>query len=425
MTASYKILFSVDMLHEYYQSVFCRDFSIVPSPATAALLKGNQLLYRFINHQLIVLTKVNPGTPGINPDPDKDKVISKLSANACLRFYLVLNNPHFFTITQANQRNFSTHKYYLNNLSGNQFNNLLFLSKPLPAFNMGTAYHTADLVSQGANSFECLADHSNEPLTNNAFWFQRGAFQYPTTQDNIRIIPTICNYQVETTDAAMVFTIRAFTLNKTNNTAFDVEVPLLHPQITNDENTRQVQLNLSGLNPGRYRITINDKNLHNEDAVYVDDNMYATQAAGVIEIYNHLPAVNAFALYTANDKTKDEPLNNKPNWLKYIIRFANRQAIWKYIALRKSLSDISLNPNPMNYDFASTPFPPPPLPSRDADIFLSNKPIPISESPPAFKLEVLGGINGESPPAPSPDPQQTGMLVQHNNDFYFNIYLNY
>lgn len=423
MTASYKILFSLDILHEYYKSGFCNDFSIVPSPATAKILAGNQLLYRTINHQLIILTKVNPGGSAI--DPDKDKVISKLPAEACLVFYLVLNNPQFFTITQSESRSFRTHKYYLNNLSGNAFDNTHYLSKPHAAFNMGTAYSTGDLVVQGNDCFECLATHTNQLLTNNAFWFRRGAFQYTTTTDSIRVIPAIYNYQVEPADAAMIFTIRAFALNKTNNSVFDVEMPLLHARFIADENTRDVQLNLSGLSAGRYRITVNDKNLHNEPAVYIDDTMYARQVAGVVEIYNHLPAASSFALYTVDGKTKDTPINNRPDWLKYVIRFANRQAIWKYIALRKSLADISLNPNPMNYDFASTPFPPPPLPSRDADIFLSNKPIPISESPPAFKLEVLGGINGESPPASAPDPQQTGMLVMHNNDYYFNIYLNY
>lgn len=424
MTSSFKILFSVDLLHDYYSSSFSKDFSIIPSPATAKLLQANQLLYRQVNHQLIVLTKVNTGDASKVPDP-KDKVFSKLSSNEVLSFYLVLNNTQFFTISQAEQRTFSTHKFYFNNLTANAFNNALYLSRPASVFNIGNVYITGDIVSQGNNCFQCLANHSNEPLTNNEFWVSKNGFQYTTNQDRVRVLPTIINYTLSAIDADTHFTIKAFALSKINNSLFDVEQPLKHHLFTSDQLTTQVQINLEGLIPGRYRITVNGINIFDEKSVFIDDTMYANQVAGVIEIFNHLPAANEYALYTIDDKTKDTPVNNKPNWLKFIIRFPNRQAIWKYIALRKSLADISLTPNPMNYDFASTPFPPPPLPSRDADIFLSNKPIPISESPPAFKLEILGGVNGESPPAPAPDPLQSGMLVQHNNQDYFNIYINY
>lgn len=424
MISSYKILFSVDLLHDFYSTSFCKDFSIIPSPATAKYLKANQLLYRQVNHQLLVLTKVNTGASSIVPNP-KDKVINKLSATAVLSFYLILNNPQFFTITQAAQLSFATHKFYFNNLTANSFNQVLYLSKPLPAFIRGNAYAVGNIVSQGNSCFQCLADHSNESLNNTTFWVAKNGFQYATNQDSTRVLPKIINYTLSAANAATSFTIKAFALNKMDNTTFDVEQPLKHHLFTSDELTTQVQINLEGLMPGRYRITINGTNIYEENSVYIDDTMYANQVAGVLEIFSHLPAANEYALYTIDDKTKDTPVNNKPNWLKYSIRFPNRQAIWKYIALRKSLADISINPNPMNYDFSSTPFPPPPLPSSDADIFLSNKPIPISESPPAFKLEILGGVNGESPPAPAPDPLQSGMLVQHNNQDYFNIYLNY
>ena len=39
MTSSYKILFSVDLLNDYYKEQLCSDFSIIPSAETALLLR--------------------------------------------------------------------------------------------------------------------------------------------------------------------------------------------------------------------------------------------------------------------------------------------------------------------------------------------------------------------------------------------------
>jgi hypothetical protein len=98
MTAVYKTLFSIDLMHEYYKTGFCKDFKIFPSPPTVGILASNQLIYRHINHQLIVLIKVSPGKPGVEPDFDKDRVLSKLSVEMPLVSYLVQDNLNFFMV---------------------------------------------------------------------------------------------------------------------------------------------------------------------------------------------------------------------------------------------------------------------------------------------------------------------------------------
>lgn len=65
MSQAYKILFTVTLRHDYYTSKACNDFTAVPSPDSAELIKQYHLIYRQAGNKIIVLTPALNGEPAI------------------------------------------------------------------------------------------------------------------------------------------------------------------------------------------------------------------------------------------------------------------------------------------------------------------------------------------------------------------------
>ncbi|MBC8046086.1 MAG: hypothetical protein H7Y00_04775 [Fimbriimonadaceae bacterium] len=79
MKAIYKILFSVELLHDYYnhRQAF-EDLSLQPSPETEKILRGYRTICKVLKNKLYALIEVdNEGKPYIS-----------ISKNTVLRFHL-------------------------------------------------------------------------------------------------------------------------------------------------------------------------------------------------------------------------------------------------------------------------------------------------------------------------------------------------
>ncbi|HET6544169.1 MAG TPA: hypothetical protein VFG46_26965, partial [Chryseolinea sp.] len=80
MTTCFKILFMVDLLHDYFANLQCKDLEVVASEETARLLKNRQMMYKVVGNKLVVLVKVkldsgaDDDKPFLDIDP-KDKFI--------------------------------------------------------------------------------------------------------------------------------------------------------------------------------------------------------------------------------------------------------------------------------------------------------------------------------------------------------------
>lgn len=427
MKSRFKILFAVDLRHAYYSNGKCNDFAVVPSEATRKLLKDLQLLYKVFENQLWVLAKVH------DAGTDEDKPFVDLPQNQKFVFYLQLQQPLFMAVTNIDAKAFETKRFYFSNLSQNKADNILYLSTPITAYNNGVTYVPGMMVfvDPGANAtvptvFESIKENpagvgSHAPSATDDRWQQRGRVQYATAADTMSINKSTASFTVN--DTATVFNVTAYALNKTDNRTYDQEVPLSRQTALSFSETatpaeKNVQVDLSALSPGRYRVKINANNFD----VYVDDEAASNQTFGIIEIFNHLPATNDFALLDAAGKVKDKVVTGRAQWLTYTISFANRLAFLKYVSLKKGVSGIedSRHPTPAEYTFAPTPVPPQP-----ADFFLSNKPVPLLQKSALFNLVLTHPISSEALKAPNPNPADPGMLSQLNNDFFSTVYLNY
>jgi hypothetical protein len=410
MITKYKILFMVDLQHDYYKNLQCKDFDIVPSEETQLLLKNRQMMYKVVGNKLIVLVKVitegavaNKPFTGMNP---VDKFL----------FYMQLNRPQFSVITNIDVDKLRAGKrYYFTNLYQNDLDGRKKLTKKIEPVAGPANYIPGDFTADGSNIvYECIKS-TNE--TNNppapAFWHDRGNQQYVSGTDMILLKTRIDNYKVNT--AAKQFSISVSGLNLAND-QYDLNIPVKENLFTSDQETDLVQVNLSGVVPGRYIVKLNSE----EFDVFIDDKVVYNNVFGVVEIFSHLPNGNDFALLDLDGTVKDKLNAGVPDWLEYKIHFANRLAYWKYNTPRHGVTAITDSGLTFTFD------PSPPAPGNK-DFFTSSKPIPLLETPWEFKVNVQSLSNDEDPLAPNPDPDVTAMLsrTEEEKDYYCTINLNF
>jgi hypothetical protein len=420
MSNRFKILFSSEIQHEYYSSLPPADFKIIPSAETLQCLKDFKMMYKLVNNQLLVLIKVN------DSGADIDKPLVTPGKALKLVFYLELLRPVFMNVTNLDFDRICQQKFYFSNNYRNKKATSLYLSKPISSYNSAQTYVPGMMVTNGSGTvFECIqktpdaASVAHAP-GDDAFWKSRGAFEYASGTDLVTVVNKITNFQVTT--AATVFTVAAFTVNPSNGLDYDIAVPLNKDKAisfndTEDPAIKNVQVDLSELLPGKYRIQVNDTSFH----VYVDE--HAAGYFGILEIFNHVDGSEEFSLLDAAAKVKDTIIAGRPPWLSFVIRFPNRYAFRKFVSTRKGIDSIIADLP--EYSFATVPFPPPPLPSIPADIFISNKPVPMYDKQAIFKLVLKTPITSDPLKAPNANPDIPGMLTRFGNDFYCTVYLNY
>ena len=409
MTTKYKILFMVELLHDYYSNKQCRDFNVVPSEQTSLLLKNRKMLFKMVGNKLVVLIKVN------NDGANEDKPFINLSPEDKFLFYMDLNSPQFNIITSLDVDKLREGKrYYFTNLQNNNLDGKFSLTQKIVPVAGAASYLPGDFIADAAGIvYECITstDHTHNPPAD-AFWHARGKQQYASSRDMILAKTKIENFVVTT--PAKKFTVKVFGLNLTNN-QYDKEIGIIENVVTSDVDTRNVQVKLPELTPGRYKLKINT----DEFDLFIDDAVVHNNAFGIIEIFSHFPNGNNFAFLDNNGKIKDKISGGTPEWLRYKIHFANRLAYWKYNTPLHGVLSIdgggvyTFNPTPSG--------------TGDKNFFTSNKPIPLQETPWKFKIDVEGISNTDDPLAPNPDPALSSILsrTEPQKDYYCTINLNY
>ena len=401
MTSSYRILFEVDLMHDYYKNGLCSDFNIIPSPETALLIRNQQLVFKNTGNRIVVLTRLKKddlpaedGKPLVNISPDTKFV-----------FYLSLNKPEFTSFTNINLDALKSRRLYFTNLNQNKYKGQAQLTNPIDNYDNAKPYQPGDLADDGTKKiFECIKASTGNNTANATFWTSRSDIPYVSTKDFIQPVNTLFNYTAPAkTD---LFNVNVFGLDTLTN---QYTVNLSSQTFSFNEPVKNIQLDLPGLKitKGKYRITINSDEL----VVYADNEFIYGGYTGLVEIFSHFPNGNDFAFLDAG---------GKPIEKKYSLLFANRLATWKYITSKHKVTGIS---HPTNkYTFAATPV----LPAAP-DYYVSNIPVPLTQFPEEFRLQLSPQVSSGPPRAPGPDLAVPGVIsrLQPGNDFYCTIYLNF
>lgn len=387
MNARWRILAQIDLLHDYYADGKCPDFGMVPSAATAQRMSESRLLAKVVENKLLVLVPVDEtGKPAVAVPSDLRLV-----------FHLELANTGFLAVSNVDATALRSRRFHFSNVTGNAVGAgpgaVLNLSRPIPAYDNAAAYVPGDLVRSGLAMHENFQASTGQAPPNGAFWVARGTTQYASKADLIPFKTRIAEFTVAT--PARAFRILIHGLNPATN---DYDLLLREQVVVTSalEAGTAVQADLSALPAGRYRLDINGEIFE----AWFDDEAASRGSFGVIEILNHLPRTDVYSLVDAADQVRE---------VTYAIRFANRRAYWKYVTTLRKVADI----RPSADHALPSPFVSgsdnPALPSQK-DWFQSLVPLPLSEAPGDNLFDLM--LEGETRPAPKPDPRQPGMLTQ-------------
>jgi hypothetical protein len=405
MTISYKTWFSIRLLHEFFNHEAFTDCKLEPSLDTIkTFFTGTTWLQRSINDTLYVLMQENSsGLPALSVPSEKS-----------FRFYLTSNNFLFFNYTDIDVRVNKGYVLYLSNFAGNKIDDVLNLSIPVAAYSSFAAGHIflpGDLVTEAGIVYESIMQSQNKlPSANDDFWTKRTSRQYISQADALRLSPS--NYRYSFTDAIRSFNASVKGFKVSGNTLTEYEVFAFDQSFPHA--VKDVQLDLSLLAPGRYKVVLSavkdsdSAAINKEEIIYYDPAISFKKAFAVVEIFNCIDPANDYAL---QDNT------NKILETNYTISFANRTVWWNYIAKTDAVTGI--NTTVTDLDFANP----------DAShklLFISSFPLPFVKQ---FDYTPFT-VSGPSPPKEIPWPTPAVLKSEKDGSgtltkYFTEVYINY
>ncbi len=339
----YTPVFTIEIEHDYFSVSTPELLRIVPTAATAKVLRGAGLIAKFFQNKLYVLVK----------HLDDTMPLLKLENNFKLQFFLEVIGTDFSSVTNYSTEDPYTTKLYFSN--GNsitdgadkEVENILYLNEKLPQFNNVNAYKYNDLVRSGSDTaYECLQKIvAGSGNLNNGTQFrklEKVSYVSPTTQlvftgPQKEVLLDVPSTKVEVT----------YLQYNPSTDAFDKEVKktTIGPEENpTGDNLDSVLLNfyddtLHPLEDGIYKITLNTEEKYFYFRLENDWRPYL----GLIDIHNNDFAKSYKYRFLKEDGSfyMIAPDNKKIETRNYKIRFAPSQYLLKYVCKSNLVTDIT------------------------------------------------------------------------------------
>lgn len=449
------------MLHEYFQNQQCNVLQLLPTADCLALSKNLNIQWRSVENRLTGMIKESGENEPFVNGPSQ-KWFRKYYGDKVFRFYIKLKDPSFLNYTNVDLASAEARKvFYFNNLSKNRVGGKSYLSAPIKEYSLNKTYLPGNLVRDAAsgNIFEAIKKHilkkktsltdqslwiqkgllhlakpvedhaagkaynegdfvrkagtdsvfeatkrhtsvDDADLNNNSLWLARdqGLLQYPTENDALDLTAGSYQFAMPSAIKKAEITISAFNYDPANP-AYDK--PILTVTRNFEKDASQVGIDFSGLKPGKYQVAVNKETRF----VYFDPFVSPANTFGVIEIFNHLPGLDDYALLTDEEKLKSA---------RYTIHFPFRRVLWKYVRKDGKAQTIT--------DVGETGY----VFNLDGDNFISAIPLPLSEAVcKTLKLE-FNTKDFRMFPLPNPQVNRLGRYNQNDFDYFCSeVYLNY
>lgn len=385
MTTTYAILATISLRHDYYADERCPDFQVRPSDATQATLRGLNILWRMLGDTLVLLVKVD----------EFGKVYQSLPQDLNLSFYLEIVNTDFLNYSNAPAANGSI--CYVTNFFRNKVGSTRFLNSLVPAFSLAKPYAIGDMVSDGGNIFEAIRPvNAGSHATSDAdFWQLRLSKQYVHGGDLLLLTDGSLRLAVP---PGKSFSIDVFGLNVQTG-LFDVALDASTQSFP--DIVTEIVVNLEQLPPAKYRVRVNGV----DHFLYVDKNASYARVYGIAELFNCFASADNFG-WLNTDST--------PKGLDYELRFANRLAIWKYIARTTNVTAVENTAEVNAFEAGDEP-----------KQFVSRKPLFLQEQP-IKTLRVMSGATVLANRLANPPPDRIATCIEGGNKYFCaEMYLNY
>lgn len=415
---SYDKLFSVELLHKYSADNACNDFTVIPSAATKQLLGNYRIQVRQIANILNAWINLDPAALESTPSVRKPFIIPEEGLQ--LTFFMILNNPLFFNYTNLPTANNNGSIYYFTNRNVNKGNNKNFLTGNLKDF-ATSSYSFEDILANGGSVYQSLKNNnitsSPADLSNINSWRQvlypdpnnptsniADPNRFMSAADVLSWLPSVSRISFAPGQPITpVVTVNVSGYSGSGN--YNNNLPAIN--INNSDNHSSFPLDLSGLQQGKYLISVNG---FPQKPIYLNDELNRTKVFGVIEIFVESSLAAPYLILNQQVAHK-----NELNFPLYTIYFLNRATIWKYILRRQSsatITDTGIN--------VFTTITPPAVPTT---VIQSDFAIPLSENPlTTLKLDTQSiGPPSATPQRLSKDPNDTSFKPV----LYSEIFLNY
>lgn len=360
----YRPLFTVEMLHDYYLTEdrvvygnnneirqhalkeqnrnydIHKDLFIAPTVDCQTLLNNNRLYFKLNSRGFFIGARVREieGTtpPDYTPFIDLDQPLR-------LRFVVFAHNPNFYHFTNVNLDKNEVSRDRKMYLFSNQADNvvdhpeegeLLYLNQVLQDFDPNLNYEAGDIILRGTTPIEMYeaiqdviaGDPFDSVQWNPIYVGQNPHFQFINAADRVLLRPNVFVHNVfSATENHIALNIQVFDRGGT----------LMHTQhfFANDPmnplaTLRSCTLDLSQLNPGMYRLEVQQLNGTTIPAFglifYLDQQLFQQRPLALIECY-HEPdgSLNAYRWLDASTP----PILLEPV---YRLRWKNRSTYWRY-----------------------------------------------------------------------------------------------
>jgi len=398
MKTKFEILFSIELLNNFYHTGKWSEISFTPMPETAAIMKQYEMTFRQIGNELLVIAKTDKS--GV--------VLVPLPAFARLSFTITLHTPNYMNFTNCAFTDIEVPTYCFNNLNANNFGGKHYLVKTIANYKTATVYHPGDFVKAvDGMIYEAISDNAGTTAPNNTIpaskdkWVQHGNVQFATVGDTEQIHDGTA-YSISTSgniinfNATLKQKVHNFSVYAFNMVSQQYDKLLISNTVIFNEDNDRVQINLKNIPSGIYRIKVND----DTSFVYlVTDNSLNGQNM-FIDIYN-LPSSNLQACLDGL---------GKPTQIKYTIAFAARRVLWRFAMRTDSITSVKDTSN--SYTFIAD----------GLRKFISEKPIPLSDAARKTLVAKNGALTVTSP---LPNPQADSLLAKKNEIYTTETFINF
>ncbi len=378
MTSTYAILATVELLHEYYTDSRSPDFSLGPDAATDAVLRGSGILSRTLGNALVLLAKVDES--GVMDRP--------LPKSAALRFELNLEQPRMLNYT-----NLELPEGYCY-LFGNRFLTGLgeekHLNRPVPAYSTTADYPIAALVSRAGTVYEAIlpVSRNDHAPGDTDYWDPRSAGQYVHRGDLVR--RSDGRLQLSPSPARS-FDIEVFAFNPATG-ATDIPAGTAQHQ-SFESPVSALGMDLTNLPTGLYRIRVNGEDFE----YWLDREGSQARSLGVVELWNDQDPAGGFSLVDSA---------GRPAGTRFILRFANRLAVWKYRLRTDTATDVSIPGQPGAF-----------VPGGAPREFISARPLPLRQQA-VRNIQLMRGADILATRLANPPPERISMHTSAGNSWY-------
>jgi hypothetical protein len=384
MKTNYQILFSIELLHDYYnhRETF-DDIEIIPTGITKKIMDGYRILCKTFSNKLVALIEVD----------GSEKPNIKIDNDTSLRFILKLKNPAFQNISALKIFDLNNNIYYFTNRADNEKGGIHYLSKTIPVHNTGEDYEVGSLIQDSTNIYEAVINNIGLPPPNNSWRIlspQRFPAYNPANHSDINkgtiVFETVSskNYEalkfipqgqtIQVTDVIYWKEVSAFQYVTSEDLIDKNFIAIKEYDIFNHVDIYKGDIlfyagdsklykalkfiergNAVLVSETNYWQVVNDSRfVISEDLIDPNENIF-----GVIDLFFDSSVSANYAILEASDKVKK---------LNYVIRFKNRITTWKYVSQNNTTTSISDNNG--IFTFVKT-----------NNEFISNTPIPLLASP--------------------------------------------